>query len=127
MGASAVNGRAANKVVIVTGAASNPGLGRATAQRLAAEGAKVVVTDVDAAGAEDCAATIQAAGGTALALQQDVTQESRWQEVISATVEAYGSLDVLALTVSKRSIYQACFWAVSTAWRKWLHRATAVR
>jgi len=90
-----MSGRAADKVVIVTGAASNPGLGRSAAQSLAAEGARVVVTDIDAAGAKDCAEAIQATGGTALALQQDVTQESRWQEVISAAVETYGSLDVL--------------------------------
>ncbi len=90
-----MSGRVADKVVIVTGAGSNPGLGRAAACRLAAEGAKVVVTDIDAAGAEDCAAVIQAAGGMALALQQDVTKESRWQEVITATVDAYGRLDVL--------------------------------
>lgn len=87
--------RALNKVVIVTGAGSNPGLGRAAAQMLAAQGAKLVVTDIDEAGAEDCAAVINAAGGTAMALQQDVTKEPRWQEVIDAAVAAYGSLDVL--------------------------------
>ena len=90
-----MSGRVLNKVVIVTGAGSNPGLGRATAVKLAAEGAKVVVTDVDAASAEDCAAAIQEAGGEALALHQDVTSEQRWQEVISQTVETYGPLDVL--------------------------------
>ncbi len=90
-----MNDRVVGKVAIVTGAGSNPGLGRAAAIRLAAEGAKLVVTDIDLAGAEDCAAVIQAAGGTALALQHDVTKESRWQEVVAATVEAYGSLDVL--------------------------------
>ncbi len=87
--------RVVGKVVIVTGAGSNPGLGRAAAIRLAAEGAKVVVTDIDVASAQDCAAVIEAAGGTALAMQQDVTVESRWQEVIDATVAAYGALDVL--------------------------------
>jgi NAD(P)-dependent dehydrogenase (short-subunit alcohol dehydrogenase family) len=90
-----MSGRVSNKVVIVTGAGSNPGLGRATAVKLAAEGAKVVVTDIDAASAEDCAAVIQAAGGEAFALHQDVISEQRWQEVISQTVETYGRLDVL--------------------------------
>ncbi len=90
-----MSGRVAEKVVIVTGAGSNPGLGRASAERLAAEGAKLIVTDVDEAGALDCAEVIKAAGGEATALHQDVTDESRWQEVIDATVETYGRLDVI--------------------------------
>ncbi|MCP5180096.1 MAG: glucose 1-dehydrogenase [Pseudomonadales bacterium] len=88
-------GRVDGKVAIVTGGASNPGLGRATAMALGREGARVVVTDVDLAGAENTAAAIRDAGGQALALHQDVTSESRWQEVIAETVKAYGRLDVL--------------------------------
>lgn len=83
------------KVAIVTGAASNPGLGYVTATTLAREGAKLVVTDLDAAGAEACAAEIRGAGGEALAMPQDVTDEARWQEVIAETVAAFGRLDVL--------------------------------
>ena len=55
-------GRVQGKVVIVTGGASNPGLGYSAALSLAREGAKVVVTDVDAAGAERCAEAIRSAG-----------------------------------------------------------------
>jgi NAD(P)-dependent dehydrogenase (short-subunit alcohol dehydrogenase family) len=83
------------KVAIVTGAASNPGLGRTTALTLAREGARLVVTDVDEAGAEDCARAIREAGGDALALRQDVTDEAAWQAVIDATVARYERLDVL--------------------------------
>ena len=68
--------RMQDKVALVTGAASNPGLGYATAITLAQEGAKLVVTDLDLAGAEACAAAIRAAGGEALALEQDVTDEA---------------------------------------------------
>jgi NAD(P)-dependent dehydrogenase (short-subunit alcohol dehydrogenase family) len=88
-------GRVEGKVAIVTGAASNPGLGRTTAITLAREGAKVIVTDIDAAGAESCASEIRDAGGEALALHQDVTSEDGWKDIIAATVEAYGRLDVL--------------------------------
>ncbi len=88
-------GRVEGKVAIVTGAASNPGLGYTTACTLAAQGARLVVTDVNEAGAEACAAAIRDAGGEATALAQDVTDESRWQAVIDATVESYGRLDVL--------------------------------
>ncbi len=88
-------GRVEGKVAIVTGAASNPGLGRATALALAREGARLVVTDVDFDGAEDCARAIREAGGQALALNQDVTSEDGWKDVIARTTEAFGRLDVL--------------------------------
>jgi NAD(P)-dependent dehydrogenase (short-subunit alcohol dehydrogenase family) len=54
-------GRLTGKVAIVTGGASNPGLGHETAVTLAREGARLFVTDVDIAGAEACAAKIRAA------------------------------------------------------------------
>ena len=88
-------GRLENKVALVTGAASNPGLGRTTAMRLAEEGASLVVTDVDLAGAEATAKDIIAAGGKAIALEQDVTDEARWAAVMQVTEETYGGLDVL--------------------------------
>lgn len=90
-----MSGRVTGKVVIVTGAGSNPGLGRTSAERLAAEGAQLVVTDVDSAGADECAEVIKAAGGEALSLHQDVTDEARWQEVIDTAVGTYGRLDVV--------------------------------
>ena len=88
-------GRVQGKIAIVTGAASNPGLGRSTALALGREGATVVVTDRDLAGAEDCAAAIRAAGSNALALHHDVTSEGQWQAVIERTIATYGRLDVL--------------------------------
>lgn len=87
--------RVENKVAIVTGAASNPGLGRESAITLAREGAKLVVTDVDLEGAENTAAAIRAAGGEAIALEHDVTNEDRWREVVEQTVTHYGKLDIL--------------------------------
>lgn len=88
-------GRVKDKVVIVTGGASNPGLGYTSAQMLAREGAKVVVTDIDKAGAEACADSIRNAGGEAIAVQQDVVDERDWLTVVDATIETYGQLDVL--------------------------------
>lgn len=88
-------GRIDGKVAIVTGAASNPGLGWTTALTLAREGARVVVTDIDEAGVEACGSAIRAAGGEAVSLRHDVTSEDDWQAVIARTRESFSRLDVL--------------------------------
>jgi NAD(P)-dependent dehydrogenase (short-subunit alcohol dehydrogenase family) len=87
-------GRLAGKVALVTGGASNPGLGRSTALRFGEEGAKVFVTDVDLVGAEATVQAIRDAGGDATAMRQDVTSESGWEEVMAAINETYGGLDI---------------------------------
>ena len=86
-------GRVESKIALITGAAR--GLGQATAELLAREGAIVVVTDIDGDGADATAEGIAAAGGTAMALTQDVTDERRWTEVVAAIDETYGALDIL--------------------------------
>ena len=86
-------GQVEGKVALVTGGAS--GIGRATALTLGREGAAVMVTDLNQAGAEAVAAEIVAAGGQAQAMGQDTTDEDRWQAVIAATESAFGRLDVL--------------------------------
>jgi NAD(P)-dependent dehydrogenase (short-subunit alcohol dehydrogenase family) len=87
--------RLRDKVAIVTGAASDPGLGRAIALALAREGARVVATDVDEPGVRRCAEALREAGGAALALRQDVTREPDWQHAIARTLDEFGRLDVL--------------------------------
>jgi NAD(P)-dependent dehydrogenase (short-subunit alcohol dehydrogenase family) len=87
--------RLANKIVLITGGASVPGLGSATAERLAQEGALVYVTDVDLAGAEVVAAGIRSAGGRASAMTHDVTSEADWDRVIAAIIAKHGRIDVL--------------------------------
>lgn len=86
-------GRLAGKVALVTGAAS--GLGAESARRLAQEGASVVLTDLAAEAGQAVADDILAAGGTAVFLSQDVTDEARWGEVAAAALERFGHLDVL--------------------------------
>ncbi|MEQ8860401.1 MAG: glucose 1-dehydrogenase [Pseudomonadales bacterium] len=88
-------GRVAGKSVIVTGAASNPGLGWATAAVLAREGARVLVTDIDADGAAACAAAIRDAGGEAVSARQDVADEADWQATMDLALASFGRLDVL--------------------------------
>ena len=86
-------GQVQGKVAIVTGGAS--GIGAAAAETLAREGATVVVTDIDTAKGQEVVARILAAGGKAECLQQDVTDEARWQEVVAETEKRHGRLDVL--------------------------------
>lgn len=87
--------RMAGKIALVTGGASVPGLGSATATRLAEEGATVFLTDVDLAGAETVAQSIRDTGGKAMALKHDVTHEADWDAVFAAILKAHGRLDVL--------------------------------
>jgi len=81
------------KRAIVTGAAA--GIGRATAELLAAEGAAVVVADLDAAGGEAVAAGIRANGGRALFVRCDVTSSADCRRVVETAVAELGGLDIL--------------------------------
>jgi NAD(P)-dependent dehydrogenase (short-subunit alcohol dehydrogenase family) len=87
--------RLTGKVTLVTGGASVPGLGSATAIRFAEEGAIVFLTDVDAAGAELVARTIRDAGGQATAMPHDVTSEADWDRVFAAIIAAHGRIDIV--------------------------------
>jgi NAD(P)-dependent dehydrogenase (short-subunit alcohol dehydrogenase family) len=86
-------GRVQDKVALVTGGAS--GLGAESCRRLAREGAKVVLTDLAAQAGQAVADEIAAAGGTALFLEQNVTDEACWGEVVQAALDRFGRLDVL--------------------------------
>jgi 3-oxoacyl-[acyl-carrier protein] reductase len=85
--------RFTDRVAIVTGAAG--GIGAATAQRLAAEGAHVVLADRDEDGARAAASAIEAAGGKAYALPVDVTSADQVDALVDTVVERSGRLDVL--------------------------------
>lgn len=87
-------GRVQDKVALVTGAAQ--GLGAATATLLACQGAKVLLTDINVEGVEQRAAEINALKpGSAEALEQDVTDENQWIQVIEATRSSFGGLHIL--------------------------------
>ena len=85
--------RVENKVALVTGAGS--GLGRSSALRLAEEGARVVVTDLNAEGGAETVAQITAAGGDAFFLQHNVAEEEQWLSVLAEVETRYGQLDIL--------------------------------
>lgn len=83
----------AGRVAVVTGAAS--GIGRASAQLLAAAGAAVVCADVNEEGAAETAVGIERAGGSALARAVDVASRSDVEDLVSSSVAAFGRLDVM--------------------------------
>ena len=85
--------RLAGRTAVVTGAGR--GLGAVVAELFAAEGARVVVSDVDGASADATASRIVAGGGDALGLRADVTSAADAERLMEATVERFGALDVL--------------------------------
>ena len=85
--------RVNGKVAVITGAGK--GIGRETALLLAREGAKIGVTDIDIKAGEDVAAEIQAAGGEALFLAHDVTDEARWEDVLNIVKTRFGGLNAV--------------------------------
>ena len=85
--------RVAGKVALVSGGAR--GIGAATVKLLAQEGAAVVIADVLEDEGRQTEAQIVEAGGRTRFMSLDVTDEANWQQVIDATVAAYGKLDVV--------------------------------
>lgn len=82
-----------DKVAIITGAGD--GIGRATALRFVAEGACVVISDIDEAGAQETVKLIGEAGGKALAVIGNVSIRADAQNIVDAALARFGKLDIL--------------------------------
>jgi NAD(P)-dependent dehydrogenase (short-subunit alcohol dehydrogenase family) len=82
-----------DKVAVITGAAS--GIGKASALLFAAEGAKVVVCDIDEQGAHETADLVTMAGGKAISVRADVSKASDSRDMIAAAEEHFGAVNVV--------------------------------
>ena len=85
--------RLAGKVALITGAAS--GMGAATAQLFAKEGAKVILTDMLAPEGQAVSDGIVAANGAAIFQSHNIAEEDQWQAAANAALDAYGAIDIL--------------------------------
>src|SRR3954447_7630349 len=81
------------KVALVTG--SGRGIGRAIALKLASEGAKLVVNDLDAAPGDAVAAEIRSSGGEAVAVNGSVSEAGFSDRFVGAAMESFGGLDII--------------------------------
>lgn len=82
-----------DKVVLISGAAS--GIGRATAERLAAEGAKIVAADLNTQGLETLASTLAERSSECHVVELNVTDSAACEAAVAAAVARFGALDVL--------------------------------
>jgi len=103
-----------NRTAIVTGSAS--GIGRQTAVQFAAEGARVVVADIDAEGAAATVAQITEAGGVARVSVTDVGEPSAVEELVERTVAEFGRIDILHNNAYWAPLYTS---VVDTTMEQW--------
>ena len=90
-------GRVQNQVAVVTGAAR--GLGQAISYRLAGEGAKLVIGDIDKLGLEATATKIRNGGGEVVTLVGDITEEETASKLIKSAITHFGQIDILVNNV----------------------------
>jgi 3-hydroxybutyrate dehydrogenase len=109
--------RLAGKTAYVTGAAS--GIGLAIAKRYAREGAKVAIADLNQAAADAAAATIKRAGGMAIGLAVDVSNEQQVDATVDRAAQELGGIDILVSNAGIQIVSPVVDFAFAD-WRKLL-------
>ena len=87
------------KIALVTGTASQVGMGKAICLTLAKEGCDIVSADMDLEGAKQTAAAVKALGRKAIALKVNVAKSSEVEEMAKAALKEFGKIDILVNTV----------------------------
>ena len=86
------------KIALVTGTASQVGMGKAICLTLAKEGCDIISADIDLEGAKQTAAAVKALGRKAIALKVDVAKSSEVEEMVKAALKEFGKIDILVNT-----------------------------
>lgn len=105
-----------DKVAVVTGAGS--GMGKAIATLFAAEGAKVIASDINLELVDKVIGQITAGGGTAVAAPSDVSREDNVQALIDTCVSTYGTLDILVNNAGIMDNFQPAAEVTDEMWEK---------
>jgi NAD(P)-dependent dehydrogenase (short-subunit alcohol dehydrogenase family) len=116
--------RLEGKVAVITGAGS--GIGRAIAQRLAADGATVVLAGQRRERLDESLQRIEQAGGRGLAVECDVARREHVAQLVAATIERYARLDVLVNNAAKNRPNQAVIETVAEMDEEWWDATFAV-
>ena len=95
-------GRLEGKVAIITGAGG--GFGRRMSEIFSQEGAKIVVADFDEKSGHETVEKVVAAGGDAIFVKVDVTNDESTRNMVAKTVERYGKLDILVNNAGKQGV-----------------------
>ena len=107
------------KVAVITGAAS--GIGAESARLFAAEGARVVIGDLQGSDGRQVAEAIQQSGGEAICVRTDVSQSANVQALMAAAVERWGSLDILfnnaEIHLHQRLLHESPEAELTRSWR----------
>ncbi len=86
------------KIALVTGTASQVGMGKAISLTLAKEGCDIVSADIDFEGAKQTAVAVKALGRKVIALKVDVAKSSEVEEMVKAALKEFGRIDILVNT-----------------------------